>query len=140
MTFGRRLADLIDTRGRLCVGIDPHPALLDAWGLTDSAVGLERFALTAAEVLAGTVAAAGGGGLSGAPLTERATAVTRLLRDVIGPDLALVGVGGISTPEDARARLDAGADLVQAYTAFVYEGPTWPRRVNRALAAGEGQR
>ena len=56
MTFGRRLADLIDTRGRLCVGIDPHPALLDAWGLTDSAVGLERFALTAAEVLAGTVA------------------------------------------------------------------------------------
>ena len=53
---------------------------------------------------------------------------------------ALIGVGGISTPEDARARLDAGAGLVQAYTAFVYEGPTWPRRVNRALAAGEGQR
>jgi orotidine-5'-phosphate decarboxylase len=56
MTFGQRLADTIERRGRLCVGIDPHPALLDAWGLTDSAVGLERLALTAAEVLATTSA------------------------------------------------------------------------------------
>jgi orotidine-5'-phosphate decarboxylase len=55
MTFGQRLADALDTRGRLCVGIDPHPALLDAWGLTDSPFGLERFALVAAEALAGAV-------------------------------------------------------------------------------------
>jgi orotidine-5'-phosphate decarboxylase len=54
MTFGHRLADAFDTRGRLCVGIDPHPALLDAWGLTDSPFGLEKFALIAAEALAGT--------------------------------------------------------------------------------------
>jgi orotidine-5'-phosphate decarboxylase len=53
--FGSVLADAIDNRGRLCVGIDPHPALLDAWGLTDSAVGLERFALTAVEAFAGAV-------------------------------------------------------------------------------------
>jgi orotidine-5'-phosphate decarboxylase len=49
MTFGSRLADAIAARGRLCVGIDPHPALLDAWGLTDSVFGLERFAMTAVE-------------------------------------------------------------------------------------------
>ena len=55
MTFGQRLAGAVETRGRLCVGIDPHPALMDAWGLTDSPFGLEKFALTAAEVLAGTV-------------------------------------------------------------------------------------
>jgi dihydroorotate dehydrogenase len=57
----------------------------------------------------------------------------RLLRDRVGDDLTLVGVGGITTAEDARARLDAGADLLQAYTAFVYEGPGWPRRLLKGL-------
>ena len=54
MTFGSRLRSAIDGRGRLCVGIDPHPALLDAWGLTDSAFGVEKFAMTTVEALAGT--------------------------------------------------------------------------------------
>ncbi len=54
--FGSRLRSAMDGRGRLCVGIDPHPALLDAWGMTDSAVGLERFAMIAVEALAGTAA------------------------------------------------------------------------------------
>lgn len=79
------------------------------------------------------VEAIGAGGLSGAPLTRRALAVVRLLRERVGPDLCLIGVGGISTPDDARARLEAGATLVQAYTGFVYGGPLWPRRVVRAL-------
>lgn len=57
MTFGARLRELMDVRGPLCVGIDPHPALLDAWGLTDSAVGLERFSLAVVEATAGTAAA-----------------------------------------------------------------------------------
>ncbi len=57
MTFGARLREAMDTRGPLCAGIDPHPALMDRWGMTDSAVGLERFAMTAVEALAGTVAA-----------------------------------------------------------------------------------
>lgn len=55
-SFGSRLRSAMDGRGRLCVGIDPHPALLDAWGMTDSAVGLERFAMTAVEALAGVAA------------------------------------------------------------------------------------
>jgi orotidine-5'-phosphate decarboxylase len=57
MTFGSRLRQAMDTRGPLCAGIDPHPALLDAWGLTDSVVGLERFSLTAVEALGPVVAA-----------------------------------------------------------------------------------
>jgi orotidine-5'-phosphate decarboxylase len=56
MTFGARLAKAIEARGRLCVGIDPHPALLDSWGLTDSVFGLERFAMTAVEAVAGAAA------------------------------------------------------------------------------------
>ena len=49
MTFGARLAESVHARGRLCVGIDPHPGLLDGWGLTDSVRGLERFAMSAVE-------------------------------------------------------------------------------------------
>jgi dihydroorotate dehydrogenase len=79
------------------------------------------------------VARAGDGGLSGAPLRHRALEVMRLLRGRAGDRLTLVGVGGISGVEDATERLAAGADLLQAYTAFIYEGPLWPRRVNAAL-------
>jgi orotidine-5'-phosphate decarboxylase len=55
MTFGDRLSHALQDRGRFCAGIDPHPALLDAWGLTDSVNGLEKFAMTAVEAFAGTV-------------------------------------------------------------------------------------
>ena len=75
----------------------------------------------------------GAGGLSGRPLRSRATDVVRMLRERVGPDLALVGVGGITTADDARERLAAGATLLQGYTAFVYQGPWWPRRVVRGL-------
>jgi dihydroorotate dehydrogenase len=80
------------------------------------------------------VEAVGAGGLSGAPVKARAVEVMRLLRDRVGPDLTLVGVGGIGDAADARERLDAGATLLQAYTAFVYEGALWPARVQRELA------
>jgi dihydroorotate dehydrogenase len=76
----------------------------------------------------------GAGGLSGRPLTARSLDVLRLLRGRVGPDLTLIGVGGITTVEDARARLDAGATLLQGYTAFIYEGPLWPRRIVKGLA------
>jgi dihydroorotate dehydrogenase len=82
---------------------------------------------------------AGDGGLSGAPLRARASEVLRLLRERAGPELTLVGVGGIFTVDDARDRLAAGADLLQAYTAFVYEGPRWPRRINAAIARGDAR-
>ncbi len=80
------------------------------------------------------VAAAGTGGLSGAPLKERSLEVLRRLRSRVGDRVTLVAVGGIETPEDAWARIRAGATLVQGYTGFVYGGPAWPRRVQRGLA------
>lgn len=76
----------------------------------------------------------GPGGLSGAPLTSRSRAVVARLRERLGPDRLLIGVGGISSVADAEAMLAAGADLLQAYTAFIYNGPAWPGRLNRALA------
>src|SRR6478735_6789273 len=57
MTCATRLSDSIDGRGRFCAGIDPHPSLLDQWGLTDSVNGLEKLAMTAVESFAGVVAA-----------------------------------------------------------------------------------
>ena len=80
-----------------------------------------------------TVEGLGAGGLSGRPLTGRSLEVLRLLKGRVGDHLTLVGVGGITTVEDVRARLDAGATLLQAYTAFIYEGPGWPRRIIRGL-------
>jgi dihydroorotate dehydrogenase len=79
------------------------------------------------------VRAAGEGGLSGAPLAERSAAVLRLLRAHVGDRLVLVSVGGVGSAEDAWQRIRAGATLVQAYSAFVYEGPLWPARVQRGL-------
>ncbi len=76
----------------------------------------------------------GNGGLSGAPVRERSLEVLRLLRERVGDAMTIISVGGISTAEDAQARLDAGATLLQAYTAFVYEGALWPARVQRQLA------
>lgn len=75
----------------------------------------------------------GTGGLSGRPLAERSRAVIRRLRHRLGQEPVIIGVGGIDTVEDARLMLDAGATVLQAYTAFVYRGPAWPAAINRAL-------
>ncbi len=80
------------------------------------------------------VAEAGAGGMSGAPLKARALEVLRLLHARTGDRLVLIAAGGIETAEDARDRLAAGATLLQAYTAFIYEGPCWPRRIHASLA------
>jgi len=81
------------------------------------------------------VADAGPGGLSGAPLKQRSLAVLARLHDRAGKRLVLIAAGGIETAADAEARLAAGATLLQAYTAFIYQGPFWPHRVQRDLAA-----
>ncbi|MQY11885.1 Dihydroorotate dehydrogenase (quinone) [Streptomyces sp. RB5] len=79
------------------------------------------------------VASLGAGGLSGAPLKERSLQVLRRLYARVGDRITLVGVGGIETAEDAWERVLAGATLVQGYSAFVYEGPLWPRRIHHGL-------
>jgi len=80
------------------------------------------------------IAACGDGGLSGAPLKHRSLEVLRRLRGIVGGSLVLVAVGGVETAADVQERLEAGATLVQGYTAFLYEGPFWAARINRELA------
>jgi dihydroorotate dehydrogenase len=75
------------------------------------------------------------GGLSGAPLKARATEVVAKLRRALPERVAIIGVGGISSASDAREKLDAGASLVQLYTALVYRGPELVGRIVRGLAA-----
>ncbi len=74
------------------------------------------------------------GGISGAPLKARAIEVLARLRSRAGARLVLISVGGIETADEALERIAAGATLVQAYTAFVYGGPLWSRRMNRGLS------
>ncbi|GMA31498.1 quinone-dependent dihydroorotate dehydrogenase [Litorihabitans aurantiacus] len=78
----------------------------------------------------------GDGGVSGAPLRMRAREVVALVRAELGREKVVIGVGGVEDAADVAAMRAAGADLVQAYSAFVYRGPAWPGRVNRAARAG----
>jgi len=77
------------------------------------------------------------GGLSGKPLFGPSTEILGAVRSLVGSDFPLIGVGGIFTADDVRAKLAAGADLVQVYTSFVYEGPGLPLRLARGLANDE---
>lgn len=80
------------------------------------------------------VAAAGDGGLSGAPLAPRSLELLRVLRAAVPPGMCIISVGGVETGSDVARRLAAGATLVQGYTAFLYRGPLWAREVNGYLA------
>lgn len=75
----------------------------------------------------------GAGGLSGAPLAARSLEVLRIVRANVPPELCVISVGGVETAADVQDRLDAGANLVQGYSAFIYRGPFWARQVNRGL-------
>ena len=86
------------------------------------------------ETRADIVQTIGAGGLSGPPLRPRALEVVRRAREKLGASTTIIGVGGIETGVDARAFLDAGADLVQLYTGFIYGGPGAPARIARELA------
>jgi dihydroorotate dehydrogenase len=79
------------------------------------------------------VEAAGAGGLSGPPVRTRALEVLRLVRSVVPSEFCVISAGGVETAEDVRERREAGADLVQGYTAFIYRGPLWARQINRGL-------
>ncbi len=74
------------------------------------------------------------GGLSGAPVFEPSNRVIRDLRRALGPGFPIIGVGGVLSGADARAKVDAGADLVQIYTGLIYRGPALVTEAARALA------
>ncbi|TIP09822.1 quinone-dependent dihydroorotate dehydrogenase [Mesorhizobium sp.] len=69
------------------------------------------------------------GGLSGKPLFERSTIVLAKMRKRLGPDRAIIGVGGVDSAETALEKIRAGADLVQLYTGMIYAGPSLPGRI-----------
>ncbi|MGO1226583.1 MAG: quinone-dependent dihydroorotate dehydrogenase [Brachybacterium sp.] len=75
----------------------------------------------------------GAGGLSGPILADRSMQVLQLLRTTLPQDAVIISCGGVTSAQDVRDRLDAGADLVQGYTAMIYEGPAWPGRLSREL-------
>ncbi|QCR43220.1 dihydroorotate dehydrogenase (quinone) [Curtobacterium sp. SGAir0471] len=77
------------------------------------------------------VEAMGAGGLSGAPIAARSLEVLRRVRAAVPQDFCVIAVGGVTSEQDVQDRIDAGATLVQGYTAFLYEGPTWAMRINR---------
>ncbi|QLG46279.1 quinone-dependent dihydroorotate dehydrogenase [Costertonia aggregata] len=76
------------------------------------------------------------GGLSGKPLTRRSTDVIRFLAEKSNKAFPIIGVGGIHSADDALEKLEAGADLIQLWTGFVYEGPALVKKINKALLKG----
>jgi dihydroorotate dehydrogenase len=75
----------------------------------------------------------GNGGVSGQPIKNQSTKVIKYLADTSNKSFPIIGVGGIHSAEDALEKLDAGADLVQIYTGFIYEGPSLIKKINKAL-------
>ena len=74
------------------------------------------------------------GGLSGKPVFAKSTAVLAQLRDKLAGELPLIGVGGIASGDDAIAKREAGAELVQIYTGLIYQGPALIKAVGDALS------
>jgi len=133
-TAGRRVPLLIK------IAPDVEPNGLNA--LADAAVHHNLDGLIATNTthtrpgLDATPTAAETGGLSGRPLLAPATSALQHLRARLGPDLPLIGVGGINDPADAHTKFDAGADLVQLYTGLIYQGPNVIARTVRSQRAG----
>lgn len=84
-----------------------------------------------------TIDAIGAGGMSGPPLRERAKEVVRRARTALGPTATIIGVGGIETGDHAYEMLQAGANLVQVYTSFIYRGPFTATHIARELLAAK---
>ena len=146
MTFGARLREAMDARGPLCAGIDPHPELLDAWGMTDSAVGLERFSLSAVEALAGSVAALKPQsafferhGSKGIAVLEKVIAEARGMGAIVLLDVKRGDIGSTAQAY-ADAYLDPTSPLaVDAITASPFLGfGSLDPMIDTALANGAG--
>jgi len=85
------------------------------------------------EAVTGHPRAGEAGGLSGKPLLHKSTEVLRAFASHLGGHIPLIGVGGIASVADARAKIQAGAALVQIYTSFIYQGPRLVRELARSL-------
>ena len=101
-------------------------------GVVASNTSINREGLKATEA---QLTAIGNGGLSGKPIKDRSTQVIKYLATKSGKAFPIIGVGGIHSPEDALEKINAGADLIQIYTGFIYEGPALVKKINKALLA-----
>ncbi len=101
---------------------------IDGIVATNTTIAREPLTYTKAEV-----EAMGMGGLSGKPLTKRSTEVIAYLKTKSNNAFPVIGVGGIHSPDDAIEKIKAGADLIQLYTGFIYEGPALIKNINKEL-------
>lgn len=101
-------------------------------GVIASNTSMDRSGLKASEARLTEI---GNGGLSGQPIKDKSTAVIKYLADKSNKSFPIIGVGGIHSADDALEKLDAGADLVQIYTGFIYEGPSLIKKINKAILA-----
>lgn len=102
-------------------------------GLITTNTTIDRSVLVGREA---ELACSQAGGISGRPLAQRSLEVLRLVRNTVGDELTIISVGGVADAKDARARVAAGADLVQIYSEMIYSGPFFPSRVIRAGDSG----
>ncbi|OEK08885.1 dihydroorotate dehydrogenase (quinone) [Flavivirga aquatica] len=99
-------------------------------GVIASNTSTDRKDLKASKALLDSI---GNGGLSGQPIKEKSTRVIKYLSDKSNKAFPIIGVGGVHSAKDALDKIDAGADLVQIYTGFIYEGPSLIKSINKAL-------
>ncbi|MBI5271983.1 MAG: quinone-dependent dihydroorotate dehydrogenase [Burkholderiales bacterium] len=141
----RRKAELVQLHGRqvpmfLKIAPDLDEAQIGVIAATLQRHGLDGVVATnttiARDAVQGLPHADETGGLSGAPVREASNRVIRALRARLGPGFPIIGVGGVMSAADARAKREAGADLVQIYTGLIYRGPALVPEAASALAAG----
>ncbi len=102
---------------------------LDIEGLIATNTTIDRSGLSTSQE---TIETIGNGGLSGRPVYERSNQVVRYIHDK-APDLPIIGVGGIESPETAQGKLNAGASLIQVYSGMIYAGPYLVKQIKKAL-------
>lgn len=116
-----QLDDIIDiVKTTKIAGVIATNTTISREGLTASKVEIEKI---------------GAGGLSGKPLTNRSTEVIRYLKQKSNNAFPVIGVGGIHSAADAIEKINAGADLIQLYTGFIYEGPGLIKKINKEIIA-----
>lgn len=101
---------------------------IDGIVATNTTISREPLSYPKAEI-----EAIGMGGLSGKPLAKRSTEVIKYLKTKSNNAFPVIGVGGIHSPEDAIEKIKAGADLIQLYTGFIYEGPALIKNINKEI-------
>jgi dihydroorotate dehydrogenase len=118
-----QLDDILEIASNINLdGIIATNTTIDRTGLKESAESLEQI---------------GNGGLSGAPVLQKSTAIIKYIRER-NAQIPLIAVGGIMSGKDALEKLQAGADLVQIYTGLVYQGPGLIKEINKAILADLG--